>query len=87
MAQLLKALIAFPGVLGSIPSVFDFRIFSVPFWPLWEIVMHVVHIYTCRQNTCAYKNKICWVFLFVCLFLFFKTGFLCIALAILELTL
>jgi hypothetical protein len=61
--------------------------------------MHMVHKHTCRQN--GYTQKINYKSLFflsstahnpfvvvvVVLFCFFKTGFLCIALAVLELTL
>ena len=59
--------------------------------PLYQACV-CAHISACRQNTSTRKTKqmnLLFVCLYVCLFvcLFVETGFLCVPLAVLELTL
>ena len=59
---------------GSQPSNSSSRVSHTLSWPLSAPGMHAVHIYTCRQNIHTHNN-------------FFETGFLYVALTVLELTL
>ena len=67
MTQRLRLLVALPEALGWIPRTMQWFIMvcnsssresdALP-WSLWELGIHVVHRYTCRQNSHTHFLKI-----------------------------
>jgi hypothetical protein len=63
MAQWFIELAVHPKNPGSIPSTHRvahncLKLNNGFFWSLWAPGMHMVHIYTCKQNTHTHKIKV-----------------------------
>jgi hypothetical protein len=59
----------------------------VPYYPIFYGRFRILFSVRCEWDHSFVLIFFGFFFLFVCLFLFFETGFLCVALAVLELTL